>query len=342
MLTVSTTQIPSSFIREFYQCDTGLDTNDGITTFDFSSIIPEIESLFPNNEEIVLSFYRSINDALLETNQILDITNYENIGSPNTQGIFVRVDSTINNTCLGLGEHISLNVVSIPQISTLPEEIFLCRGDSTELIADNLYDSYNWSSGQSTQSIIISEAGEYTVTATKTIDGITCSTSKTVNVIETEAATLLGFETVDWTQNQNIITVFVEGSGDYEFSIDGINYQDSNIFTNLQPKEFTVYIREKNGCGIVSGSTYLLSYPKFFTPNGDGKNDFWQIKNSNREPLNKISIYNRYGKLLATLRSNSIGWDGSYNGNKLPTSDYWFVLKRQDGRVYTSHFTLKR
>ncbi|MEE1974390.1 T9SS type B sorting domain-containing protein, partial [Maribacter flavus] len=72
---------------------------------------------------------------------------------------------------------------------------------------------------------------------------------------------------------------------------------------------------------------YLLYYPKFFTPNDDGDNDFWQIKNSAREPLNKLYIYNRYGKLIVQLNPNDFGWDGTYNGNNLPSDDYWFLLE---------------
>lgn len=341
-LTVSTTQIPSNITWNFYECDSGLNNNDGITSFDFSTVVFDIENLFPNYEQLIISFYTSINDALLETNEIQDITNFINTESPNLQKIYIRVESALNNNCLGLGQHINLNVISPPQINLLPDEFFLCSNNSIVLTADGGYDAYSWSTGETTQSITVSEAGEYNITVNNNINGIICSASKTINVIESDKAVLIGFDTVDWTANQNTITTLIEGLGNYEFSLDGITYQDSNIFTNLPPEEFTVYIRDKNGCGIVSGSTYLLSYPKFFTPNGDGQNDFWQIKNSFREPLNEVSIFDRYGKLITTLNSNSIGWDGSYNGNKLPTSDYWFILKRYNGKTYLGHFTLRR
>lgn len=60
-------------------------------------------------------------------------------------------------------------------------------------------------------------------------------------------------------------------------------------------------------------STYYIT-PNFFTPNDDGDNDFWQIKNSTKEPLNILYIYNRYSKLIVQLNPNDFGWHGTYNG----------------------------
>ena len=82
-------------------------------------------------------------------------------------------------------------------------------------------------------------------------------------------------------------------------------------------------------------------YPKFFTPNGDGYNDTWAIKFSNFEPGLKVTIFDRYGQLLKIL-NNTNSWDGVCNGNKLPSSDYWFVVTRENGKEYRGHFTLKR
>jgi gliding motility-associated-like protein len=139
-----------------------------------------------------------------------------------------------------------------------------------------------------------------------------------------------------------VISVFVSGDGDYEYSLDGINYQDSNEFFNLNIDEYTVCVRDKNGCGITTDDVYLLYYPKFFTPNSDGYHDYWQLINSEKEPQNQIFIYDRYGKLIKQISPSNIGWDGTLNGNPLPTNDYWFTLIRQNGKEYRGHFTLKR
>jgi gliding motility-associated-like protein len=113
-LFVSTTQTPSTLINSFYQCDDGTNTTDGIASFDFSSATEDIKNIFPVNQQLIIEYYRNEVDALSEENAILDITNYQNIGYPNQQNIYIRVDSKFDNDCLSLGTHISLNVEKIP------------------------------------------------------------------------------------------------------------------------------------------------------------------------------------------------------------------------------------
>jgi gliding motility-associated-like protein len=83
-------------------------------------------------------------------------------------------------------------------------------------------------------------------------------------------------------------------------------------------------------------------YPKFFTPNGDGTNDTWHIKYSDNEPQMKLIIYDRYGKMITSYNGLKVGWDGKYNGQLLPSDDYWFVVQRENGKEYKGHFALKR
>jgi gliding motility-associated-like protein len=82
-------------------------------------------------------------------------------------------------------------------------------------------------------------------------------------------------------------------------------------------------------------------YPKFFTPNGDGFNDTWKIKFSDVEEDLTVKIFDRYGKLIVELKNNS-AWNGTFNGQELPATDYWFVVTRSNGKEYRGHFSLKR
>ena len=122
-LIISTTQIPINFVRNFTVCDdVVLGTNtDGISSFDFSSINKEIIDLFPTGQQLDITYYRNLNDALTEKNTILDIVNYRNIGYPNLQKIYVRIDSKLNNDCLGLGSPIQLTVEPIPVMQPIKE-----------------------------------------------------------------------------------------------------------------------------------------------------------------------------------------------------------------------------
>tara|TARA_R110000868_G_scaffold33567_2_gene121632 strand:- start:182 stop:3973 length:3792 start_codon:yes stop_codon:yes gene_type:complete len=523
-LIVSTTQIPNTLSRSFYQCDDGVDLNDGIATFDFGSVDTEIRALFPMGQQLIINYYRNQAEALSELNSITDINSYQNLGYPYSQDIYVRVDSALDNDCLGLGNHITLYVETVPiaypvmipeqcdddgdnmfafdtsniestllngqtnvaliytddsgsllasplpnpfltssqtiiaritntnsqdpngacydeteiiftvdaaavaypiddfvecdddndgqfpfdtslieatvlngqtgmlisyldkngntlpsplpnpfitgtqtitvrvenplsnicfdttdivfvvvdQPELLMEDLWLiCENDTVEITADAGYDEYLWSTGETSQSIVVNEIGSYDVTVTNLFSPVRCSNNKTVTVIESGQAEITDIKTRDWTQNNNVITVFAEGTGDYEYSLDGIEYQNSNEFRDLSVNDYTVFIRDKNGCGVVSENVYLMYYPHVFTPNGDGYNDTWQITNSNKEPLNKIFIYDRYGKLIKQLMPDGNGWDGTFNGQKLTSDDYWFVLERQNGKIYKGHFTLK-
>ena len=91
-------------------------------------------------------------------------------------------------------------------------------------------------------------------------------------------------------------------------------------------------MRDLGGCGTVTGEVFLLNYPKFFTPNGDGYNDYWRVKYSEREPHMMTYVFDRYGKLITGFLPDSPGWDGRYNGEPLPSTDYWFLVIREDGR----------
>ncbi|MFV0571692.1 MAG: T9SS type B sorting domain-containing protein [Xanthomarina gelatinilytica] len=314
-------------------CDN--ETNDGLETFDLSvqdSVILDGQSAMDN----VITYHLSLTDAENNTNAISE--SYTNTENPQT--IFVRLENNNNSDCYTTT---SFQVIVNEQpVLDMRDQWPICEGDTVEITADAGYDEYLWSTGETSQSIIVDAAGIYEITATNLYGSLSCNTSKTITVANSNIATINDIETIDWTQNNNAITVFVEGYGDYEYSLDGIVYQDSNEFTNLTIDEYTIYVRDKNGCGVVSDLVYLLYYPKFFTPNGDGYNDTWQLVNSEREPNNKIYIFDRYGKLLKQLSPMDAGWDGTFNGNQLPSNDYWFLLERQNGKSYRGHFALKR
>jgi gliding motility-associated-like protein len=133
------------------------------------------------------------------------------------------------------------------------------------------------------------------------------------------------------------------GIGDYEFSLDGSFFQDNPVFDGVAAGEYVVYARDKNGCGLsLPFQIYVLDYPRYFTPNGDGYNDFWEIKNLDLLPKSTITIFDRYGKLLQQSSSTESGWNGTFNGYSLPADDYWFNLIFEDNKTIKGHFSLKR
>lgn len=313
-------------------CD---ELNDGTESINLADYNLEITT----ETGCVFSYYTSQLGAENAGSQDL-ITNsstYNIISGSNT--IFVRVDST--DKCYQVVT-LNLTLIQKPVIS-LSDIIVLCENQSILLSAGVGFNSYTWSTGETTSTITITTPGNYWVTVTQITGDVTCSTTKNFTVTISNAATITNIEVKDWTDNENSITIYVSDTsvGNYEYSIDGILYQDSSSFFGLLPGEYTVYVKDKNGCGISYQIVYLLNYPKFFTPNGDGYNDTWQVFFSSVEPNLITKIFDRYGKLITVL-SYQKSWDGTYNGVLLPSTDYWFVVIRENGKIYKGHFSMKR
>jgi len=548
-LVVSTTLIPDTFQREFYQCDDFLDAindeKDGITTFDFSSVTSEILALFPNGQQLIINYYRNEADALSEINPISDPSSYRNNGYPNQQTIYVRVDSQLDNDCLGLGAHITLNVEPIPIAnnvsisrqcdddfdgffpfdtsfiettvlngqagmvvsyvdengnplssplpnpfssnsqtitirvtdsnsidpdgscfaettiefivdkkpianivpnriecddnfdgifpfdtsliettvlngqtgmvvyysdengnslsSPLPNPFFsssqtitvkvqnelnnICSDETTiaflvnpkpdfELNETAIYClnlppiivetykpagnySYQWKNenGQIISTdfdAAISSAGEYTVIATSN-EGCE-SFPHVIKIMPSIVASIAqnDITVVDDSENNSItINTTNLGIGDYEFAIKKIdefisNFQDEPYFENLKSGIYTIFIQDKNNCGIAQIEVSVIGYPKFFTPNNDGYNDTWNVLgvNENFYQQKTVYIFDRFGKLITEIGLYSEGWDGTFNGNFLPETDYWFSVELIDlngnVRIKKGHFSLIR
>ena len=297
--------------------------------------------------DLTISYFESYNDALLETKKLNET--YVN-KVPYAQTIYARVENS--NNCYGISE-VTLKVHKLPNIR-IEDSVFYCLNKFPETItldAAILNDSasnytYIWSNGDSTYETQINQTGVYTVTVTNS-DG--CSKKRTIIVEPSNIANFQSIDITDVTQ-ANSITVLVSGEGIYQYALFNtsnnisIPYQDSNTFQNIAPGIYNVFVKDiKNDCGVVEDQVSVIGYPKFFTPNDDNFNDTWQVIGVSEvfQPNTRISIYNRFGKLMKQINPLGEGWNGLYNGEKLPTDDYWFTVELQDGRVFKDHFTLK-
>ncbi len=315
---------------------------DGFSNFNLTDA--ESDILFGLPAGLDITYYETYDDALIEDNPIS--TNFINT-IPYNQTVYARVENA--NACFGISA-IDLTVFELPNIET-EDELLYCLNDFPQTITltsgliddipNNYY--YEWSTGEDMFEIEVNEPGTYTVRVTNT-DG--CFKDRTITVIPADIATITDIQITDATSN-NTITVFVTGEGIYDYALDNIMgpYQESNVFTNVDFGFHTVYVRDiENDCGIIEEEVSVIGFPKFFTPDGDRYNQFWQVKGLSEQFQHntQILIFDRYGKLLTELDPLGPGWDGTYNGADMPSSDYWFFVTLQDGRVFKSHFTLKR
>lgn len=324
------TSISSVIVPPISMCD-GDNNQDGITIMDLSvAISPTVLAFFPSGLQAV--YYSSTENAQTQTNALSN--NYTNT-IPFEELIFARITDGIN--CFGILP-ITLRINTFTPNNFETEELTLCENETYFLEVEDIYESYLWNTNEITPRINISLPGTYTVTVTNT-EG--CEATKTFIISPSGVATITSIDVQDFSGNQNTVQINYTGLGDYHFSLDGNYFQNSPIFTNVEPGEYLVVVKDTNGCGTVTQEIYVLDYPRFFTPNGDGVNDLWDIKNFN-QPNAKIYIFNRYGKLIKEILPNQKGWDGSSSSSLLPSSDYWFSLFLENGRIIKGHFSLKR
>jgi gliding motility-associated-like protein len=279
-----------------------------------------------------------------------------------SQQVTVSFTKRINPSCTQVYT-LDFRVNSLPELGN-NEVVVRCLNTPPEpigLITDfpELY-TYTWAFINSegdrillsndSATILPESPGTYEMTAT-TLDGTPCSLTKIITVSDSSSATIdasffvLDDLNQDKTNSLQIITDNL-GIGDYEFSITPENesYQDEPYFEDIPNGVFTLFIQDKNGCGISTYQSVALGYPKFFSPNGDGINDFWTVEGISLDyfPATEVYIFDRYGRLLRKFNPLYSQWDGTYNGNPMPATDYWFKGVLENGLVFKGHFSLMR
>ncbi len=264
--------------------------------------------------------------------------------------IYVRVSSLENPRCYDASEQFTLEGIVTPSL-TFADEVFICQDTSGELIGElypNPQYSYAWDSGEATPSISVTQPGQYTLTVTNTQGGLACSASRTITVTVSQPPQISEV-LIDDLQTANTVEVVNPVPGNFEYRRDEGTFQASPVFREVSPGLHTVTIRDLNGCGEVTENIVVVGFSTFFTPNGDGMNDYWQIVGIEtlREPV--VQIFDRYGKLLFVMEEDYLGWDGTYNGIPVPSTDYWFRIsylddseQRVEARYVNNHFSLRR
>jgi len=272
-----------------------------------------------------------------------------------TQNVKVVVENPINTNCTA-ERIIPFIVHPTPKIDQ--DDTFLICAPGTQItldagIIDNALPStysYQWYlngvalPGSTNPSYIASTAGLYSVRVTNSFG---CFKTRLINVIKSEIANIQNISVTDMTEINSIL-VSVSGIGNYEYALDDISgpYRSTGFFNNVPMGLHELYVRDQNGCGIVGPiPVAVLGIPPYFTPNGDGFHDYWNVMGISPLSSNAgsiIYIFDRYGKLLTQIKPISAGWDGRYNDHEMPADDYWFTIQFKDGRNVNGHFTLKK
>lgn len=317
--------------QNYSTCDNDA-TPDGITAIDLNTAItPNIINGLPTG--MVVSYYATAIDAVQHQNPLN--SNFTNT-TANQQTIYAQV---VNGSDCYAIIPVVLNINTFTPANFGDETQSLCNGNAITIGVATGFSSYLWSTGQTTNSISVSTPGTYTLTVTNS-NG--CIAKKNFMVQVSSIATINDIQVNDFSEDNNSLEIIASGLGTYLYSIDGTNYQTSPVFDNLAPAEYIVSVKETGSCGIVTKNVFVLNYPNYFTPNNDGYNDYWNIKNLHYFPNTEVNIFDRFGKFIYSFNERQKGWDGTLNHIELFASDYWFVIQFQNGRNVKGHFSLKR
>lgn len=343
---------PQAIALDILKCDSDA-VDDQKTEFDLTINSP---MLINSQPDVELTYHENINDAILGINEIPNPGAYTNTSNPQT--VFMRMLRSATE-CFETQE---FNIeVTNPVVAGQPNDLELCDINETGKRRFNLTANDALIKGSNTTAAVTYYAVQADAQAENnplpsTYESATGTIwARLENTMGCHGFDIVSFkvlvtplpeinytlDVVDFTNNRNSIRINMHDPEDYEFSINGSIFSDTFFFRNLEPGPYTVTISAKTGCKAVSEDVLILNYPRFFTPNGDNENEIWRIPYLTLQPQATVTIFDRYGKLIKGFKGNG-GWDGTLDSEKLPSTDYWFVLQLDSGRTIKGHFAMIR
>ncbi len=317
-------------------------TNGGIPANDYSIAI--CNDTTSNTKTDNLNNYKG-NLITNPTSYIFDFYDANNQLISDPANVDLNIGSNLFNVkisnSLGCFNFVKLTLTLNPKpILNLRSSVEFCNGQTETLDAGAGFSSYEWTKDNSPtvistkQLLVVSEPGKYSVKVKNKFD---CENTASVNVTQSVLATITGIQIIN-----NTATVQMSNTGDYEYSLDNLIWQNSNVFKNLSNGSYTVFVKTKLGCIIGSMNFSIFSIPDNFSPNADGKNDTWKISGLENYPGSEIQVFDRFGnQVLQRITNGIFEWDGFSNSRVLSTGNYWYVIKVSDGRLLNGWVLLK-
>ncbi len=251
---------------------------------------------------------------------------------PLKAGTFYAEAKNIKGCTAGIRTAVTYTSYLAPVVED--EFLEICEDGILLLNAGVVDVSYQWSTGETNKDIMVNTSGHYWVKIV-TVDG--CSTEKNF-----EIKTVVKPEILEILSEENVVTILTRNPGNFEYSIDGINYQLSGIFDQVSGGVYTASVRDLNGCNTATLTFPHIVIQKYFSPNSDGYNDKFELKGIEYFKSSFIHVYNRYGKLIKVGEGKNFSWDGSFDGMALPEDDYWYEIYIEDFKEIKGNISLMR
>ncbi|MGB6083295.1 choice-of-anchor L domain-containing protein [Moheibacter sp.] len=318
-------------------CDDPYEISDGITVFDLTLMHEDVENSL-GGDNYTIKYYTSFDDALMGINEITNPTQYQNTTSPQT--IYAVASDGING-CAGVVDF-RIEVLPVPEFE-LPESVVFCNYDEKNYEFPGVFTSYTWTDSVgnivSTQNTVSFESeGTYTLEVIGDLNE--CSAKREIEVIFDTQPIITNIEV-----NENTVIISATGAlAPYQYSIDnGLTWSNNYILQSVPGGIYDLIVKSKYGCISEAKTFGVLGVPNLITPNGDGKNDVWEIRALEAYPDAHIRIFDRYGKMFVDRPlTTDFKWDGKYLGNPVPSGDYWYIITVEEGKSVSGHITVRR
>ncbi len=291
-----------------------------------------ISAVVTTETGITKKYFINYNDALTGINEIANPQTYISANG----SVYIKV---INSNGCGSIAKVTLNVIP-PVYSEILKDQIICIEDTTTLDAGPNFSSYLWSTGATTQSIANVGVGTYWID----LKSGECTLRQEVKVFPSESPVI---KEINLDGNTAAIVV-KGGKAPYMYSLDGIKWQESNLFSNLIRGENTFYVKDFYNCDPVVVTVTVPNLVNVITPNGDGYNDTINYSDLGYKKNLSFIVYDRYGnKIFEGTSFNNYTWDGTIQGRKVPTQTYWYHIswnelsKEKPKIIFTGWILLK-
>lgn len=226
----------------------------------------------------------------------------------------------------------------------------ICEGQSTMLDASSFQaGTYSWMAAGTPLGVmdVINVSPAQTTTYELNMTRGLCSASASYQVIVSTNPVIVRIDSVA-LRDREIILDPSYGTAPYTYSVDSREPDVNSIKKDLSFSTHIAKVVDAAGCSTTMQFAMeppAISIPEHFSPNGDGTNDTWVCPSlADVYPNSLVSIYDRFGKLLIQfLGADADGWDGTYQGVPMPSTDYWYQIDIEEINMqYVGHFTLIR
>lgn len=295
-------QITLSTVSPIEICDSDRSGNEPINLNDY---INQFTTLADTTV-----FYETLNDAKKQLNSISASQDLKT-----SRSYFYRFENGINCPTVGELKLIFKN----PKISDSLQDVIICKENQIVLDAGPGFDAYLWDSGSTNSYSGALSIGIHWVDLT--FDG--CTTRQDVKVIAEEEVFIKILE----IENDKLTITATGGTSPYEYSLDGTNWQSSNIFNNLPKGIQKVYVRSAKKCIPIVREFSNINLVNVITPNGDGKNDVLDFSSLRLKNNVTFKIFDRYGRFVFIGKDGNYIWDGKDGKKLLSTGTFWYTLE---------------